>query len=647
MDSPKGYASAEDAYEMESDDIGDYVYEEYDSDMDGSSHAAADAAVETKTAERDREYVALGPEHLEREFDGVAAETAELLAVSADDAEVLLARSEWNKRRLQEQWFDSEERVRKRAGLSAGARPVSPAKAEFTCMACYDEAPPERGSHLRCRHDFCHECWSSFLRTKVLQDRNALAARCMMHTCPESITRATVATLAEPDVVRKYRAQQLRSFVQDNRDTRWCPGVDCLYAVRVPGGCASALDVACACGHQFCFRCGIEAHRPAPCEWVRQWDEKNSAESENVTWIRANTKPCPKCAAPIEKNQGCNHMTCRRLAGGCGHDFCWLCLDPWAQHGSATGGYYRCNKYETMKESGKVSEDDVAREAARTELQRYLHHFERFDNHAKSREFGKKTLAMIGDKMNMLQETHRLKLPEVMFLREAAEAVIECRRVLKWTYVFAFYQPEGREKNLFLFLQVRSHWQCCFCLCCCWRRVLTVPRAGELGEEHGAPARPGGEAAGHVLAGRVTRGFLRPPLRRYQLYIHYAQVPPQPAGRRGQRTDKRGGAVVRRRAYVRCRVLIQYRFWVCACVCAACRLPSHSVLNLALRKAAVRGRNANECARTSPIGQSAINHFCFEMLPSRGNARTSSVLGTQRRPAAGCASKHECHGSGC
>ena len=72
--------------------------------------------------------------------------------------------------------------------------------------------------------------------------------------------------------------------------------------------------------------------------------EKCSAESENVTWIIANTKKCPKCRKPIEKNQGCNHMTCRKTAQGCGHEFCWLCLGPWKDHGNATGGYYKCNK---------------------------------------------------------------------------------------------------------------------------------------------------------------------------------------------------------------------------------------------------------------------------------------------------------------
>ncbi len=46
------------------------------------------------------------------------------------------------------------------------------------------------------------------------------------------------------------------------------------------------------------------------CETVHKWVLKNSAESENLNWILAHTKQCPKCKRPIEKNQGCMHMTC-------------------------------------------------------------------------------------------------------------------------------------------------------------------------------------------------------------------------------------------------------------------------------------------------------------------------------------------------
>ncbi|KAG9305061.1 hypothetical protein G9A89_007701 [Geosiphon pyriformis] len=48
------------------------------------------------------------------------------------------------------------------------------------------------------------------------------------------------------------------------------------------------------------------------------------AESLTEALIKAETKACPKCMAKIQKNGGCDHMTCR--APGCGFEFCWFCL---------------------------------------------------------------------------------------------------------------------------------------------------------------------------------------------------------------------------------------------------------------------------------------------------------------------------------
>ena len=62
-----------------------------------------------------------------------------------------------------------------------------------------------------------------------------------------------------------------------------------------------------------------------------------------------------------DKNKGCNHMTCRKAAGGCGHEFCWVCKRDWNKHRL----YYKCDQIERkdpMEEfvfcfttSGKIS----------------------------------------------------------------------------------------------------------------------------------------------------------------------------------------------------------------------------------------------------------------------------------------------------
>ena len=72
-------------------------------------------------------------------------------------------------------------------------------------------------------------------------------------------------------------------------------------------------------------------------------------------------------------------MTCRL----CSYEFCWLCMGPWSEHGSKTGGYYQCNKYEELKKQGDKAIADLEKRTndAKSELTRYMFYFERFNNH--------------------------------------------------------------------------------------------------------------------------------------------------------------------------------------------------------------------------------------------------------------------------
>lgn len=91
----------------------------------------------------------------------------------------------------------------------------------------------------------------------------------------------------------------------------------------------------CRCDKFFCNLCKEDAHKPLSCEKLEKWRETlgGADTDDNKAWIKLNSKSCPGCKTNIEKNQGCNHMTCKQ----CKYEFCWLCLGEYRTHRNCTG----------------------------------------------------------------------------------------------------------------------------------------------------------------------------------------------------------------------------------------------------------------------------------------------------------------------
>lgn len=418
---------------------------EEDEDMEEDEELQWMSTVTQQTVHREPSFVVMSADELLKQQQALLCEVQETLKIPVAIAGILMRAFKWNKERVITEYVEDHDNVCKKLGINTDNPIVFqmgvPGK-RVTCNICYDDVDGSNIAALRCGHWYCRDCWQQYIHVKIEEGMSCLVATCPGRKCPTALDESVVKEFADPENYRKYANFMARSFVEDNPHIKWCPAPNCGRALRAAN--AHKTVVKCLCGCKFCFSCGNEAHDPSNCEQVKMWKSKEQNESETSNYLALNTKDCPQCRKTIDKDGGCNHMTCR----SCKYEFCWVCLGDWKEHGSQTGGYYSCNKYkpDDKKEQSK--------EKARRELEKYIHYYTRFANHENSRKFENVLRKKAEEKMAQLQAKNRYSSwLDVDYIQKGVEQLIECRSVLKYTYVFSYYLEEGPEKTLFEYLQ--------------------------------------------------------------------------------------------------------------------------------------------------------------------------------------------------
>ncbi|KFM70294.1 Ankyrin repeat and IBR domain-containing protein 1, partial [Stegodyphus mimosarum] len=170
-----------------------------------------------------------------------------------------------------------------------------------------------------------------------------------------------------------------------------------------------------------------------------------------------NSKPCPNCKCPIQKNEGCNHMKCYK----CKYEYCWICLESWKKHSPTTGGYFRCNRHDAVKRA-EVKAESLINEAEEhnkhmQELKRFLQYYTRFKNHENSYKFEEPFIKSIQEKINILTAamcSYSLTNVNMSFLQDAIYELLRARRILCGAYVYGYYlEDNGYNKTIFEYLQ--------------------------------------------------------------------------------------------------------------------------------------------------------------------------------------------------
>ncbi|XP_024011708.1 probable E3 ubiquitin-protein ligase ARI5 isoform X2 [Eutrema salsugineum] len=454
---------SDDAYYMESGGEDNIYSDDYN---ERYVEESVDKATMISTHGSQINYVVLKEEDIRRHQKDDIGRVTSVLCISEVEASVLLLHYHWSVSKINDEWFADEERVRKTVGIleePVVVNVVPKPRGKFkqrrvTCGICFDSFLPKDFASVACGHRFCSTCWTRYISIAINNGPGCLLLKCPAYpSCPAAVGRDMVEKLvSDQEDKDKYDRYFLRSYVEDNRTMKWCPAPGCELAVDISAGSGDSYDVSCLCLHRFCWNCTEDAHRPVDCETVSQWIRKNSAESENTNWILANSKACPKCKRPIEKNHGCMHMTC---TPPCRHQFCWLCLGAWKDHGESSGGNYACNRYAAGKLKGLFDEAERKREMAKNSLERYTHHYERWEGNRKSRQKAMEDLQNLkSEKLKKLSEIQGEPETQLVFITDAWLQIIECRRVLQWTYAYGYYLPESDhdKREFFEFLQGKA-----------------------------------------------------------------------------------------------------------------------------------------------------------------------------------------------
>lgn len=426
--------------EGEGDNDENYAYSDHDDEEDEvkSDDSGDDShghhAHDRNTSEEDESFVVPDSSYRIVDYSEVsplmetlANEIVKLLAVSYDDSIILLKSFSWSKERLLEAYLLNSINVMKQCQLIPSSTQDLDKNSKYCGICMMDADSEDEIRHLPCGHRFCVDCYKGYIKSKIGEGAECASMHCPQHKCLYPLPLSFIKELAVSADFERYFMFLIRNFIEKSKPMCWCPSSGCN---RVAIG-SNITTVKCLCKNAFCFKCGEQAHDPASCEIVSKWNDVCKSDSNTFDWILANTKRCPKCAVSIEKNMGCQHMTCKM----CRHEFCWVCMGNWLNHNS-------CNRY--------VEQNNVS--AAKNNLARYLHCYERYVGHDSSLKFASKQRHQAEEEV--MNRSQFSAYDNELYLLHAVEMVISCRLALKYTYVLAFFMKDNTaEKQLFEYQQ--------------------------------------------------------------------------------------------------------------------------------------------------------------------------------------------------
>lgn len=246
---------------------------------------------------------------------------------------------------------------------------------EYTCPVCYETSNDSKFlmKLAKCDHKCCLKCW----KEQVLLQHTNFKEAIHCYTCSQPIDINLLTKyklLDDQQMMIQYRRRYDRQyqdryecikcqyeFITDKKDSVECPNCYHKMCLKCMLYSHSELNMTCQEFEKFMntdeyvnFMSKREIERRNKFLDIKyksdalslfkklelelisavELREKRISEierqkrlckenEESLKWISEHTKKCPSCGIDIEKNKGCNHMTCKH----CKFEFCWYCFE--------------------------------------------------------------------------------------------------------------------------------------------------------------------------------------------------------------------------------------------------------------------------------------------------------------------------------
>ncbi|KAF2672067.1 hypothetical protein BT63DRAFT_187029 [Microthyrium microscopicum] len=200
------------------------------------------------------------------------------------------------------------------------------------CCRRFPVSPDTTPPSSTCKHPVstCSDCLDQWFST--LLTTNA-PSNMICPDCTELLSYADMRKVVAIDIFAKYdRALLLDHLTKES--FYWCAFKRCksgqfhtpYYTTRCP---RTRMKCA-ACGFDQCIKHAQAWHIGRTCEAydTEKRLEVIDQERKSLGYLNKKAKRCPnpKCGILVQKQGGCDHMTCNK----CQHQFCWRCLANYA-----------------------------------------------------------------------------------------------------------------------------------------------------------------------------------------------------------------------------------------------------------------------------------------------------------------------------